>query len=151
MLCDDAEISEKPIMPVSAKIIFWGVELGWTMTNTTSTIKNSSTIILPPNIWCRIGTLFLWMTHGWIFPTLRSQKIATISPRINFMGGKVGGSRSHNNFTITNTNIKRRTTQSTTWILISGWWFHWGWCTMTMSLTKSPIMPVFFKFTFLGV
>ena len=138
-------------MPVSAKIILLGVEVGFPRTNTNYTTTSSSIMTPPTKIWCRIGPLFIWITHGWIFPTLRSHKITTISPKIKFLGGKVGVPRSYTTFNIPNNNIKWRTTQSNNWIFLTGRWRHWGCFKVTLRWTKSPIMPVFSKITFLEV
>ena len=47
------------------------------------------------------------MNDSWMnIPYSDITQITTISLKINFLGGKVGGPRYHKTFTITNTNIK---------------------------------------------
>ena len=64
-----------------------------------------------------VGSVFLWINHGWIIPTSWRHKITTTNPKINVLGFKVGGPRTNTAFTIYSGNIKRRTHRSTNRIL----------------------------------
>ena len=132
-----------PIMSVSEKNIFWGGDVGYTMINTNSTITNIIIMNIPPNILWIIGPACSWMTHVWVFPTLRWHKTTTINPKINFLGGKVGGPRTRTAFDITVTNTKCRKTPGTNWIIPNVLWIHGGSFVMTLIWPKSPIIPVF--------
>ena len=65
MVYADSEMKKSHIIPVSAKIIFGGRELGFPRINIIHAITISTTIIFPPNILLRIQTTIcmnnLWM------------------------------------------------------------------------------------------
>ena len=65
---------------------FLGVEVGVNGGKNKSAIARSAIMILPPNIWWIIGPVFLWMTRGWIIPTLVQHKIITINSIFNSSG-----------------------------------------------------------------
>ena len=130
------------IMPVSDKTIFWGVEVGVTGTNTTSTITISIIMIPPTNIWQRIGPVFVWLTHVWILTSLIWHKLTTINTTINFLGGNMGGHRTHTTFTISITNTKWSITISINWIILTELLSHGRFCELLLRQTKPYSMPV---------
>ena len=88
------------------------------------------------------------MTHGWIIPTPRRHKIAKINAIINFLIGKVCGTRTHTTFTITITKTNWRI--NIIWINPTKWLLYWRWCSLMLRRKKLQIMPVSEKNIFLG-
>ena len=100
-------------MTVSEKTNYLGVEMGVTRTNAASTITINTKWIIPTHILRIIRPIFVGITYICMIPTLRLQKISTITPTIISMELKVGGHRNHTTLTITICNTKLKTTCST--------------------------------------
>ena len=141
---------EPLIMLVCSKINIWGGEVVCIRTNTTYTITRTAKLILNTKIQQIKGLDLIGMDHSWIIPTQRWQKITTIKPTINFLGGKVGGPRTHTTFNITGCDTKWITTRRTRWLVLTELWHHVGYYEITLRRPKPHTIPVSAKIDFLG-
>ena len=117
--CKTLPRQTKPrIIPVSAKTIYLGREVGDHRTNSTYTITARNIMTIPTNIRGRIWPVFVWMIHEWIFPTMIWHS--------NVLGGNVGGPRTPTTFNIINTNTKLIINSIIIWIAPPNLWKHNG-------------------------